>query len=230
MTKLLIALFLSICLLNAYSQKTAEYTLGLHFSPIIPYSLLINTQYHSPINSTINSKIALQNGYSLGIEIRKDIASRYTLLSGLSYRCRNYLVRFQTPSEGNLSIKLINYEIPLLGMIYIQTSSNSFLKGGFGINTSFYPTDVSSFNDTYKQYSLRDFWIRFSLMAHLEYEYKTETIGSFCLGATYYKMNGNLFHTEIDYIQSTYTNNWNIGVDGDCFEINLIYLLPHKEE
>ena len=104
-------------------------------------------------------------------------------------------------------------------------------SGGIGID--WYPSHVQSVGENYllQHLSLKRYWMNFSLLANLGFEYRTEEKGRFYLGASFVNPFNAITDTKIDYY---YENNrkqrYTTQLRGTYITIDLRYFFANKEK
>jgi hypothetical protein len=206
-------------------------TLGAEIRPLIPSDLFA---IKAP-NPTFGHKVFTinpQGSYSAGGVIRLNLTKFWNLESGIYYTSRVYGSNMKDSGGINASGKIIfdNYEVPVLGLIYIRLAKNIYLNNAFGLSLDFFPTDAQSpDNGYYYQKLARTYWILPALMANIGAEYRTEKNGYFYLGALYHRMLIPMGQTEFFFNDSgfpAYTPAQQI--QGHYFAVDLKYFFPTK--
>ena len=164
---------LSVCLsFGLFAQKQIT-TFGLQFKPILS-SELINTGPQSEKVGDIGFEISPRGGYSFGMVVRKGFNEQFSLETGINYTRRNFglnITEDSTGFSGSSDFRYIIYEIPILGLIYIQLGQNTYMNTAFGASLNFLPSDWESFDDYFIHYSQRESWVIPSLLANVGFEY-----------------------------------------------------------
>ncbi len=188
-----------------FSQKQIT-TVGLQFKPIINTSFM-GTGPQSQQLGDINFKITPKSGYSAGMVIRKGFNEQFSLETGINFSKRKYGLRIHEDSTGfvgNSEFKYIIYEIPILGLIYVQLGEQFFMNAAFGTVLNLLPSDWSTHDDYFVHYSLRESWINPSLQANLGFEYRTEKSGYFYFGFSFHRPFSKLTTAWVDYTETVY--------------------------
>lgn len=173
---LLCLLFFTMTQLNAQSNIT---TVGIQIKPIISAQFL-NTGPQVERAGDIEFTITPTNGYSFGMVIRKGFNDQFSLETGINYTRRNYDLKITEDSTsfvGNSDFSYVIYEIPLLGLIYVQLGEKTFLNTAFGLNLNFLPSDWESFDTYFVHYSDRTYWVMPALQVNVGFEYRTYESG-----------------------------------------------------
>jgi len=182
----LILLLVVTNLLKAQKDVT---TFGIQFKPIIS-SEIINTGPQSKEEGNVAFTISPKSGYSFGMVVRKGISKQFSIEGGINFTQRNFDLDINhtlTGFEGNSDFRYIIYEIPLLGLVYVQLGERSYLNNAFGIAMNFLPSDWDSFDDYFEHLSLRRSWFVTSLMANMGFEYRTYDKGIIYAGLSYHR-------------------------------------------
>jgi hypothetical protein len=132
--------------------------------------------------------------------IRKGISNTVSIETGINYVKRNFKldIHDDTTSES-ADFSIIGYEIPVLGLIFIQLSDQIYMDVALGFSFDFYPSDVFTDGIIHNHYSARNNWASFSLLGNLGWEYRTEKSGYFYLGASYHRPFNDIYTSLIAY-------------------------------
>lgn len=184
--KLLISaiIFLSM---RGFSQERVT-TVGLQIKPIIPGGLLSSAKQEIE-KSNIQFSLHPKAGLSFGMVIRKGLTKRFSLEGGLNILRRNYDITIQDPDSsfvGKSDFRLINYEIPVLGLVYIQLGENLYMNAAGGVSFNIYPTNLFTFDDYFQSTVIRFNWLQTSLLSNIGWEYRTKKSGYIYFGASYH--------------------------------------------
>jgi hypothetical protein len=213
-----------------HAQKEKP-TLGIEIRPIIPSDLFAvksqSVNYYSKVFS-INPRI----GYSAGAVVRLNLSKVWNLESGIYYTTRIYGTRMTDSSGLNVSdnFRFDNYEIPVMGLIYVRLSKNIYLNTAFGPSFDFFPTDVQApDNGTYTQKAFRSYWVLPALQANVGAEYRTKNSGYFYLGAMYHRMLYTPMGTAGFYFMDyTFPEHVLTPIQGHYFSLDFKYFFPTK--
>lgn len=197
---------LMLCLLpvmGQFKEDTQKTFFGLEFKPIF------NSDFFTAgaqISTGDNLTYTVQNtgGHSLGMVIRHNVYKKFSLETGINSVTRNYSILLEDDTS-NFSVsnefRMVAYEIPLLGLVYVQTGDQTFINAGAGLSFSFLPTDTEIAGQIdYYQRSFRDAWMRMALLAQIGFEYRTKDSGIFYLGTSLNRPFKNLASSEIKQI------------------------------
>ena len=199
LNRLLLIFCVSFGLLIVPARLVAQeqmMTAGFQFKPLFS-SKFFNTGPESRTIQGIDFTVRPEGGYCFGMVLRRGITDRWSLETGINYVKRNYGIEIRDSSaltEGGFS--MVSYDVPVLGLVFIQLSERIFMDVGLGFSLDFFPSDLRTINDTYEHYSARKSWFSPAVLANLGWEYRTEKSGYFYLGASY--------HRPFDYIYGTY--------------------------
>lgn len=189
--KLLLIAFLFISTLS-FSQRN-ETIFGFQFKPIVPNKFLGEYERSYDSLPTFTSSSKQKMGYVFGMLIRHNFTDKLAIETGINFTRRNYALHFEVPDSGYIAdntLGVINYQIPVSVMTFIQLSDEIYMNGSFGINFDFYPSDVRNenvvaLNSYFLQEGRRLSLVQFGANANLGWEYRTRKKGTFYLGATY---------------------------------------------
>lgn len=231
-----LVIFLIAISLWAAKAQQAVTTFGLQFKPILS-SELINTGPQFEQSGDIGFEISPRGGYSFGMVIRKGFNDQFSLETGINFTRRNYGLRITEDSTGfvgNSDFRYIIYEIPILGLIYIQLGNNTYMSTAFGASLNFLPSDWESYDDYFIHYSQRESWIVPSLLANVGFEYRTYESGYWYLGFSLHRPFMNLTEAGVGFTERDYTRQVKesafFGISGNYLTIDLRYFFHEPPE
>ncbi len=179
---LLAAVFLSN---SSFSQENI-FTAGFQYKPIFS-SAFFSTGTKTVTQNNIDFSITQRNGYCAGMIIRRGINKRFSFETGINYVKRNFDLDIKDTSfTGSSDFKIIGYEIPVQGLIFLQMSKKVFMNSSAGMSMDMYPSNIQTYGTYYGHNSSRHAVFQFSALANLGWEYRTEKSGYFYLGASYH--------------------------------------------
>lgn len=215
----LVLYFFPLLCLSQYRITTA----GFQFKPIFS-SKFFTTGPAEASDEGINFSTAQKSGYCFGMVIRYGITERISFESGINYVRRNFEL---TITDGdtilNSSYRIIGYEIPLQGMVYVQLFERIFMNAAFGLSFDFFPTDVQTFSKDFDNYLARRAWAANSLMANLGGEFRTEKIGFFYIGASYHRPFKPIYTAELEYKGNNKLAEAESKLEGNYLTVDLRY-------
>jgi len=214
----------------AMAQQYDVPILGLELRPVIPSSLF---EIHGvTMNAGLRSfTLTPEPAISGGASIRFKLSRIWNLESGIYYTRRVYGTSFRDSAHTTVTDKfnVDNYEVPILGLIYIKLSKHWYVNNAFGLSLDFFPTDVQSpDNGTYVQKEARQYWVLPALMANIGAEYRTENKGYFYLGILYHRMLLPMGKAGIFYNDNGTLGSFITDLPGHYFAIDLKYFFPTK--
>jgi len=193
-------LFTGGLLLKAQKNVT---TFGLQFKPILS-SEIINTGPQFEQVGDIGFEIDPANGYSFGMVIRKGYTDQLSFETGINFTKRNFDLTITDDSTGFVGksdFTYVIYEIPVMGLIYVQLGRQTYLNTAFGVSLDFLPSDWDSFDTYFQHYSARKSWIVPSLLANVGFEYRTVSSGALYLGFSYHRPFSEISTAAVRYLQ-----------------------------
>ena len=197
----LTAILIFATIFSARAQQFIDKpTLGIEIRPVIPSNLFaINNNistYSSPASAYSIAKnytftISPQLGFSAGAVVRAALSRIWSVESGIYYTSRTYgtSAKDSTGAVVKDNFRFDNYEIPILGLLYIRLSKNVYINNAFGLSLDFSPENFQTpGNDFYYVRVVRQNWVLPALMANVGAEYRTKNSGYFYIGALYHRM------------------------------------------
>lgn len=226
---------------NAADLETKQrvfVTAGPEVGLVIPsdFGARTNVRYQDTL-----FKLSPQVRFRLGMCVRTDFSKKFSLQTGIYYIERVYEAQVgKTDATGtafqsmifNSSFKYIGFEIPVMGLFYVQLGERWFLNNLLGFSVEFFPSSVKSISsDTaiaYKVYGARNSWAVPSVKVAVGFEYRTENAGYFYLGGQFHRPFFPIFDGFIERknpepfgLQTS-----EIPASGTYFSIDLKYFFP----
>ncbi len=220
---------------NSRKAKLDDYTFGMQFKPIIPVNYFGIEP--SILNDTVTEiGVFPKYGYSMGMVMRRNFTSLISLETGISYIRRNYNIKAQESSRDTSDLAdfgFISYAIPFQGLIYIRLSEKLFMNTSAGMSLDFYPSSVQSLgeNRLIQSVGLKRYWMHFSMLANLGFEYRTAAKGNFYIGASLVNPFKEIIEVRIDYnydanLQQRYTTK----LKGNYITLDFRYFFPVQKK
>lgn len=227
-------LFFFLFLSEVASSQDNIITVGIQYKPIFS-SNFFNT---GPVNETkegVNFEIAPESGFCAGMIIRKGFTKTISLESGINYVKRNFNLNITDSGfTGNSGFGIVGYEIPVLGLIFIQLSDEIFMDAALGMSLDFYASDVRTNDYYFNHYSAYQSWFSPSLLANLGWEYRTAKSGYFYLGASYHRPFESIYRSFVQYIPNPNPEDQAImDLQGNYLTLDLRYFFhsdPQKRK
>lgn len=186
-------------------------------------------------------KLSPQVRFKIGMCVRTDFSKKFSFQTGLYYVERMYDAqigranatgdKIETMFYSN-NIKYTGFEIPIMGLFYVQLGRQWFLNNLVGFSLDFFPSSVKNIpTDTlveYKIYGGRNSWIVPSVKAAVGFEYRTEKYGYFYLGAQFHRPFFAIFDGFIerkDPIPFGYQTA-QLPASGTYFSVDIKYFFP----
>lgn len=143
-------------------------------------------------------KFLPQIRFRLGACVRFDFSKTFSLQTGIYYVSRQYKVLVgktngQSPdiTQGLYEnrINFVGYEIPIMGLFYVQLGEKWFLNNAVGFSLDMFPSHTQEVDPllTYEIYNARRGWIIPSIKASVGFEFRTTKTGYFYLGGQFHR-------------------------------------------
>jgi hypothetical protein len=201
-------------------------TVGIQYKPVFTVDLL-SQKDKTVLQNGVNFSIGLNSGFAAGMVIRRGITDTYSIEGGINYVKRTYEMKV---SEGNVSeqskFRIISYEIPVSGLIYIHLSEQFYMNASLGIAADMFASDVTTLGSFVRMYSLRKSVINAGVIANLGWEFRTEKAGYFYLGASYHNPFSDIYLTRMEYDNNTTQEAVEIPLSGTYFTLDVRYFFP----
>ncbi len=214
-------------------------TFGIQLKPIIPVEF-----FSAGKQEVNNNDIFYTNqpklGMSFGMVIRKGLTKNISLETGLNFLRRNFDLTIEDQSigfSGTSDFSIVNYEIPVLALVYVELSRSIFMNVSGGISLDIYPTPLFVSDDYFTNAINRSNWIQPSLLANVGWEYRTEKSGYIYFGASLHRSFNKAIFTEfVGYTEFDQNGNRQVidettfDVTGNYFTIDLRYFFHEDPE
>jgi hypothetical protein len=227
-------LYISILCLLIVEQGAAQErvtTFGLQLKPIVPIQMFDAGKQEITQNNIqfINDP---KLGMSFGMVIRMGFTKSLSLETGINYLRRNYdltINDMDSSYSSNSSFRLVNYEIPVLGLVYVQLNRNMFMNVAGGVSFDLYPTPLFTYGDNFTNAVNRSYWVQPSLLANVGWEYRTESSGYWYVGASLHRPFKKIMTEFVNYNGFGRNEEVSFDLTGNYLTIDLRYFF-HEEK
>ncbi len=215
-----------------FSQEKVS-TFGIQLKPIIPIEFFDAGKQESTLNNvqyTVDPKF----GLSFGMVIRKGFTKSLSLETGINFLKRNYDMTIDDSDSsftGASNFSIVNYEIPILGLVYVQLNRNMFMNVAGGASFDIYPTPLFVSDYYFSNAVNRNNWLQPSLLANVGWEYRTEKSGYIYFGASLHRSFSKIMKEFITYKGENENRNEEAIFDlsGNYLTIDIRYFF-HEEK
>jgi hypothetical protein len=162
---------------------------GFQYKPLFAGDFL-GTSTTTLSEGTLTAVVKQKFGYSFGASVRVGLTRLVSLETGINLVQRNYNVDYDYPdssltAHGRLS--MLNYDIPLNGLVYIQLGEALFMNTSLGVSAVYRPSNVfdTTLVEPYDLFALegrRTSKVGLEMNANVGFEYRTESSGIFYIG------------------------------------------------
>ena len=237
--RLLLTLTLIQCAAYSYAQKSKqpiEITAGIELRALIPISgfTMRPLNYSDSLNH-FNAVGTYTGGMGFGGVIRFKLTDFWNLETGIYYTRRKYDFHVQDPVvsfDETIPMRVVGYEIPIKGLVYIQMGENLFMNVALGASADFFASDTEIYKPSVSISAFKRSWFKLAVLGNVGMEYRTEKDGYFYLGVTFHQPFADVLGSQVNYYRNNegepYFQNRNI--DGTYFSIDFRYFIPHKKE
>ena len=217
---------------NLFSQEKVT-TFGVQLKPIIPVDFF-NGGTQVKTRNNIEYINQPRFGMSFGMVIRKGMTKNLSLETGLNFLRRNYDLTINDPDSSFSSksdFSIVNYEIPVLLLVYIRLGRNTFMNVAGGASIDVYPSDLFVGDEYFENTIVKRAWIQPSMLANLGWEYRTEKSGYIYIGASLHRPFANIFTEFVGYKgeRGDRLEGEKFDLTGSYFTIDLRYFF-HEEK
>jgi hypothetical protein len=207
---------------DVYAQENVL-TFGIQFKPIFS-SRFFGTGPIEEIQGDVSYRLTPAYGYSGGMMIRKGYSKRISFETGINFVRRDFKINIQE-REFSLDDKfrIIGYEIPFSTLVFIQLGEYMYMNASLGLCVNMFPSDVSSNNSDYIQYSGRYNIFNPSLLSNIGFEYRTRSSGYFYFGVSLNRPFTPIYLTAIDYLRNQNTSIFRTPLRGSYLTLDFRY-------
>ncbi|HKR04062.1 MAG TPA: hypothetical protein VJY62_05440 [Bacteroidia bacterium] len=224
-----ISLFISLVFVSSVNfAQDNILTAGIQVKPIFSSKFFGTGEQTLTGDSSITFQTKPGSGFCAGMVVRYGITNRISFETGINYVKRSYTLNIHDsllPFSGTSKYRIISYEIPLSGLVFIQLSEKIFMDVSLGVSFDFFPSSVQSQDDYFKHLGTRRGWIHESILANLGYEYRTEKSGYFYIGASYHRPFKDIYYSTVTYYRNKddYTSGQQFLLSGNYLTMDLRY-------
>lgn len=215
------------CLLlaaTALAQRGVT-TFGMQLKPVVPFS------FFDPLTNlerpSLKGTVELTGGYAFGMSIRVGVTNAISFETGIGQIRRNYAFSLLNDTSGYSAtdrVRHTGYEIPLTGLVFIRLGERMWMNSAIGLSLDMYPSDVQRDVERGRIYLFRSNWAQFGVLGNMGVEYRTESKGSFYLGATYRRPFNDMALAELTYYgPSFFPYTMQSFLDGSYLTVDLRY-------
>lgn len=218
----------------SFSQKKGT-TFGFQIKPIIPVDYF-NAGPQSLSDSIVEIDLSPKLGFSFGAIIRQQLSKSISIETGISSVRRNYDVIATGLTNNNSDVTdfgFVGYQVPLQALVYIQLSEKIFMNTTAGIGLDMYPSSVETIGENARiiNLTLRQFWINYSLLANIGFEYRTEEKGTFYIGGSFNRPFKEIAQSNFSYnYEGTKKTTLRTFLNGNYITLDLRFFFPEKVE
>ena len=225
-------LLINFCLGVNLSLTSQDLSFGLQFKPIIP-SGITNSGSFEFTEGIAKVNVDPKFGVSWGAVVRKAFTDKISLETGISSVKRSYdfrLTDLDSAFTSQTSVGLVNYEIPICGLLYVQLGDQFFMNNSLGISLDMYASDVASTAGEFAQTTYYRKWIQPALKANVGLEYRTEKSGYWYLGITFHNPFDNIAVTEFRYRKDQVITSYLTELNGAYLTADIRYFFHTQKD
>jgi len=233
--KLLLRLYILLILGGGSFYVAAQErvtTFGIQLKPIIPMGFM-STGKQQVNQNNVDFILNPRLGMNFGMVIRKGFTKSLSLETGINFLQRHYsltVTDLDSNYTGVSSFKLVNYELPVLGLIYVQLGEMLYMNVAGGVSFDIYPSELRTENDYVDNILFRYNWISTSLLANVGWEYRTSKSGYLYLGTSLHRPFGSIFRDFIFYENKTKKEDVAFDLSGNYITLDIRYFFHEDQE
>lgn len=239
-------LLISLCLLPFFVQAQngiEEFTFGLQYKPIISASYFNAGDESAIWEDGYSSELLPRFGQSLGMVVRCNFRTTFSLETGLNLVNRRYRFTLKNSSinlDDYTTFTLRSYEFPIQLLSYVRIAEQYYINASFGNSFNVFPSDIISFgekNDLYFLSTSRRKKMQAAFIANLGVEYRTKEKGIFYFGASFHRPWKNTARSFPEYDDGTNSFNTEapspedskyLDISGNYFTLDIRYFFSSK--
>ena len=227
-----------ICIGSVSESKAQEgvTTFGIQLRPIIP-SEIFNSGFAAFQDDEWNIDIGPKVGLNFGMVIRQGLSKMWSLETGINFATRNYFVdaSFRDDEFTIKDFKLISYEIPVKGLVYIRMSDQWYVNAALGLSLNMFPSNIRTRDDYFENFSVRKNWVQSGVIGNVGFEFRTKEKGYFYIGGTLNRpftpiSITRLRHTSTPTVKDSWDGEAFLDLTGNYFTIDLRYFFHEDPE
>ena len=220
-----------------------EFTFGLQFKPIIPAAYFNAGDESTAWEGGYSSELLPRFGQSLGMVVRYNFSTTFSLETGLNLVNRRYQFTLENASinlNDYSKFTLRSYEFPIQLLSYVRVADQYFINASFGNSFNVFPSDIISFGEENPYYFLsvaRRKKMQSAFVANLGLEYRTEDKGILYFGASFHRPWKNTARSFPEFDNGT--NDFNteapsdqnakfLDISGNYFTLDIRYFFSSK--
>ncbi len=217
---------------NAQDEQGVEITAGVEFRALLSTSIFnIDSVVLIDPGNNFRGVYNYSGGMGFGGVIRVKLTKLLNVESGLYFTRRRYNFRIEdltTDFRDETSFRVVAYEIPIKGLIYIRMANRIYMNVALGFGANFFASDVISIEQIYNIKAFKLAWMRGSVLGNVGVEYRTEKDGFFYLGFTFNQMLNDIMITEANYFREGIPPAYRQRgpLDGTYLSADLRYFFP----
>lgn len=207
-------------------------TFGMQVKPVVPFSFfepLVTTERPS-----LTGSVELTGGYAFGMSVRVGITKAFSLETGIGQIRRNYRFTVQNDTSGyngSDRVRYTGYEVPITALVFIRLGERTWMNSALGFSLDMYPSDVQRDIEQGRIYIFRRNWAQFGVLGNMGVEYRTESSGSFYLGATFHRPFNDMALADLTYYGPTFLPyTMTALLDGSYLTLDLRYYFHEEPE
>lgn len=221
--------------LHAQQREGVEITAGFELRGLVPVSFFTPEEVtlREPDGNFTASYIH-KTGLGFGGVVRLRLTDFWNIESGIYYTRRVLEYQIDDPSvnfSATTPVRIIGYEIPLKGLVYIQMGKQVFMDVALGLSADFFASDTEVLDPKYAIVTFKKSWIRPAILGNVGVEFRTDESGYFYLGATFHQPFGDIMTTQVNYLRNADPPAYfqNGLIDGTYFSVDFRYFFPPQK-
>lgn len=207
-------------------------TFGMQVKPVVPFSFFDPlTEVERP---AVKGSVELTGGYAFGMSVRVGLTKALSLETGIGQIRRNYTFGIQNDTSGysgSDQVRHTGYEVPITALVFIRLGERTWMNAALGFSLDMYPSDVQRDLEQGRIYIFRRNWAQFGVLGNMGVEYRTESSGSFYLGASFHRPFNDMAVADLTYYAPNFfPYKMTTVLDGSYLTVDLRYYFHEEPE
>jgi hypothetical protein len=203
----------------AHEPKTV---FSFQLSPVFSLNLIQNNDRLVEIDSLNTLELRHMPSYLFGMEMRHEVSRYFSIQTGINNIRRHIDMTLTNDSVSTTRLKYYGYEIPVMLLAYLRLSEHIYMDNAVGVSVNFYPSDIIQG----QFYGISRRWISAGLLAHVGWDFRTQSSGYFHIGASYQLHFGELLHVLYFKNEIYGHGDARIVTGGSYLAVNFKYFFP----
>lgn len=198
-------------MLLAHTKTQAQEDQGVQITAGVELRALLSPQLFNAdrvdvgdADGNFRATYGYEGGMGFGGVVRVRFTQLWNVETGLYFTRRRYdfnIRDLQTDFTGNTEFRIVSYEIPVKGLVYIRMAEKVYMNVALGMAANFFASDVISIEQEFNVQAFKLSWVRASVLGNMGAEYRTDVHGYFYFGFTVNQTLNDIMITQANYFR-----------------------------